>query len=340
MLNFKFRLYPTREQEKRLVNVLEINRIAYNYFITNNFLSRNEMNYALTKLKEQQPILRSYHSKMLQMISTKVASAWTSLDELKKKGQEAGKGKPRLLKEGECHSFTYNQSRYNILQCGNGKCLLWLAKIGRIEIRMHRRPVNIGQVTIVRQAGKWYAVAACAILSKLYSRIRYTKPVGIDVGITNYAYGSNSNHVANPLFLSRELKPLRRAQRKVSRRIKGSRNYKKAVSWPRRLHMRIANKRKNFLHNLSTSYCRNHDLIFIERLKLQNLNKNHCLARHIMESSGGTFRQMLQYKANRLVEVEPYNTPVECSRCHNLVQKELAIRIHECNRCGSARQRS
>ena len=70
LLNYKFRLYPTIEQEKRLVDALEVNRIVYNYFILNKFKSRNEMNYALTELKEQQPILRNYHSKMLQMIST------------------------------------------------------------------------------------------------------------------------------------------------------------------------------------------------------------------------------------------------------------------------------
>ena len=141
MLNYKFRLYPTREQEKRLVGVIEINRIVYNYFISNNFKSRNEMNYALTELKEQQPILRNYHSKMLQMVSTKVAAAWTALEELKKRGRgrESGKGKLGFLKEsGECNSFTYNQSGYNILQCEDGKSLLWLAKLGHIEIRIHR----------------------------------------------------------------------------------------------------------------------------------------------------------------------------------------------------------
>jgi putative transposase len=99
--------------------------------------------------------------------------------------------------------------------------------------------------------------------------------------------------------------------------------------------MRIANKRKNFLHNVSASYCSNHDLIFVERLKLNNMNKNHCLARHIMDSSWGMFKQMLLYKANRMVEVEPYNTSVECSKCGNLVPKALAVRIHECDRCGT-----
>lgn len=143
LLNYKFRLYPTIEQEKRLVKVLEINRVVYNYLILNDFKSRNEMNYALTELKEQQPILRNYHSKMLQMISTKVAGAWTALEELKKRGHEAGNGKLKLLKEGDCKSFTYNQSGFKIEQCKDGKSLLWLAKIGSIEIRIHRRPISI-----------------------------------------------------------------------------------------------------------------------------------------------------------------------------------------------------
>lgn len=337
LLNFKFRLYPKQEQEQRLVDVLEINRIVYNYFVINNFRSRNDMNYALTELKEQQTILRNYHSKMLQMVSTKVAGAWDALEELKKNGHKTGK--LQLLKKGECHSFTYNQSGFRIEQNTDSKCLLWLAKIGHIEIRIHRKPINIKQVTVMRQAGKWYAVVACAILRKLFSCIRYTKPVGIDVGIINYAYDSNGKHTDNPLFLTKELRLLRRVQRKVSRRVKGSNNHKKAVSWLQRLHHRIANKRKNFLHNLSTSYCRNHDLIFLERLKLNNMNRNHCIARHIMDSSWGMFKQMLQYKANRLVEVEPYNTSVQCSKCGNNVPKSLAVRLHECDRCGTVLDR-
>lgn len=297
------------------------------------------MNYSLTELKEQQPILRNYHSKMLQMISTKIAAAQFALEELKEKGHVAGNGKLQLLKEGACHSFTYNQSGFSIYQDFDAKCLLWLAKIGRIEIRVHRQCSEIRQVTIVRQAGKWYAVLTCNLMRKKHSSIVYSKPVGIDVGITNYVYDSDGKHVDNPLFLSKEMKPLRRVQRKVSRRVKGSNNYKKAVSWLQRLHMRIANKRKNFLHNLSTEYCRKHDLIFVERLKLQNMNKNRYLARHIMDSSWGTFKQMLAYKANRLMEVQPYNTSVECSRCGGLVPKSLAIRIHECNRCGTVLDR-
>jgi putative transposase len=328
------RLYPTAEKERRLEETLEINRIVYNYFVLNKFRSRNDMNYVLTELKEQQPVLRNYHSKMLQMISTKVAAAHTGL---KQRGHQSGK--LELLKEGECHSFTYNQSGFKIEQHTDGKCLLWLAKIGRIEIRLHRRPINIKGVTIVKQVGKWFAVVTCAILRKKYSTIVYEKPVGIDVGISNYAYDSDGNHVDNPLFLSKDLKPLRRAHRRVSRRKKGSNNYKKAVSWLQRLHMRIANKRKDFLHKFSNYYSDRYDVIFLEKLKLQNMNKNHCLARHIADSSWDMFKQLLAYKANRIVEVDPYNTTVECSKCDNKVPKTLAIRIHECDVCGAVLDR-
>ena len=79
--------------------MIEINRIVYNYFIINNFKSRNEMNYALTELKEQQPILRNYNSKMLQMVSTRVAGAWNALSELRKKDHTARKGKLQLAKQ-------------------------------------------------------------------------------------------------------------------------------------------------------------------------------------------------------------------------------------------------
>ena len=141
MLNFKMRLYPTAEQERRIEETCEVNRIVYNYFVLNKFRSRNDMNYALTELKEQQPVLRKYHSKMLQMISTKVAGALSALDELKKRGHAAGNGELQLLKPGECNSFVYNQTGYRIETCGDGKALLWLAKMGHIEIRIHECPV-------------------------------------------------------------------------------------------------------------------------------------------------------------------------------------------------------
>jgi putative transposase len=334
------RLYPTEDQKRRLEEVLEINRIVYNYFVlSNNCKNRNDMNYALTELKEQQPILNKYHSKMLQMVSTKVAGAQSALEELKKKGYKTGN--LQLLQSGECSSFVYNQTGYKVekLPEANNKSLLHLSKIGSIEIRVRRQLYDIAQVTVVKQAGIWFAILACKVMRRKQCSIIYEKTIGMDVGIKNYVYDSDGNHKDNPLFLTKELKPLRRAQRKVSRRKKSSKNYRKAVSWLQRLHMRIANKRRDFLHKLSNEYGSRYDAIFLERIKLNNMNKNHCLARHIMDSSWGAFKQLLQYKANRVVEVDPYNTTVDCRKCGNKVPKTLATRLHECDRCGTVLDR-
>ncbi len=109
------------------------------------------------------------------------------------------------------------------------------------------------------------------------------------------------------------------------------------------LYERIHNKRMDFLHKLSTMYYSSrYDLIFLERLKVANLTRNHrLLARKILDASWSSFKQMLQYKANRIVvEVEPSYTSVDCSRCGNPVPKSLAVRIHVCTKCDAIFERS
>lgn len=325
--NYKFRLYPTKEIEARLVETLEINRIIYNYFVGNNFHSFHDMCYSLVELKEQQPILRNYHSKMLQMVGNRVAGAWRALEVLKEHGRRTGNLK--FCEKDECNSFTYNQSGFRI---DNQK--LHLSKIGSIKIVLHRQPINIKQVTVCRQAGKWYAVVACETTKPLFKFIDPHKSIGIDVGITKFAHDSDNHAIENPLFMKKMLRPLRRAQRKVSRRKKGSHNKEKAKSRVARLHERIRNKRRDFLHKLSTKYASRYDIIFLERLRILNMVRNHKLARQILDSGWGTFKNLLEYKAKMIVEVEPAYTSINCSRCGNPVPKTLAVRTHRCNKCG------
>jgi len=180
-LNYKFRLYPTKEQELVLEQTLDGCRWVYNYLLDKNMSSEYDMNYALTELKEQHPWLRKYyHSKMLQMVAKQVAAA----------RKVAKGGKLSYRKSGDFNSFTYNQSGFRL----ENNNRLSLSKIGSIRIVLHRKlPVNVKQVTICRsKAGKrWYAVAACQVLRRLYSTIiRYIKPVGIDVGIAKFCHDS------------------------------------------------------------------------------------------------------------------------------------------------------
>ncbi|MEX2313073.1 MAG: RNA-guided endonuclease TnpB family protein [Nitrosopumilaceae archaeon] len=339
MRNYKFRLYPNNSQEYKLNNNLNVCKWVYNKFVEqaqNNFLTRNDMNYILTELKQQEPWLYQYHSKMLQMVSTQLESAEKSLIERSKKGHNTGK--LRFARYGEYRTFTYNQSGYKFEQYGK-QDYLYLSKIGYIEIRKHREiPQNgaIKQVIVTKsKSGKWYACLTYDIQEPLISipKIDLSKAVGIDVGIKSFVYDSDGYQTPNPLNLKKMLKPLARIHRKISRREKGSNNRLKAIRHLQRIHERIANRRKDFQHKLSTLYAQNNDVVFVEKLEKLNMVKNHKLARSIMDSSWGTFLQKLEYKCKLFVEVSAKNTTIDCSRCGNKVPKSLAIRIHRCDKC-------
>ncbi|MBI5377423.1 MAG: IS200/IS605 family element transposase accessory protein TnpB [Thaumarchaeota archaeon] len=130
------------------------------------------------------------------------------------------------------------------------------------------------------------------------------------------------------------VKPLIRTNRILSRRVYGSKNYHKARKHYQVIQDRIARRRKDFLHKLSTHYTSKYDVIVLEKLRLKNMVKNHHLAQSISDASWGMFKQMIEYKSKIMVEIEPQNTTIECSRCGSLIPKTLAIRTHACDQCG------
>ncbi|HEY4681601.1 MAG TPA: RNA-guided endonuclease TnpB family protein [Nitrosarchaeum sp.] len=330
---YKFRLYPDRNQYKKLHRPMDACRWVYNQMVEKinreGFQTRNDLNYFLTELKESEPWLYSHHSKMLQMVSTQIDGSQKSLIELRKNGYETGSLK--FARFSKYNTFVYNQSGFAIK---NG--FLYLSKIGRIKIIQHRQiPENhtIKQITITKsKSGKWHACLTCEI-DAILPRINMTKSVGIDVGITNFVYDSDGYQTPNPLNLKKMLRPLARIQKKISRRKKGSNNRLKAIRHLQRIHERITNRRKDFQHKLSTIYAKNNDVVFIEKLEKLNMVKNHRLSQSIMDSSWGTFLQKLEYKCKMVIEVPARNTTIDCSRCGNKVPKSLAVRIHRCNVC-------
>lgn len=240
----------------------------------------------------------------------------------------------KYRKDDDYNAFTYNQTGFRF-----DSKVLTLSKIGKMKVVLHRKPVNVKQVTVCRKNGRWYAVAACEILSRQHGTIKYSKIVGIDVGITKFCHDSDNNVIDNPQFLTKMLRPVKRAHRRMSRRQFGSNNYRKAKNMLAKLYERIHYKRKDFLHKTSDYYSKHYDLIFLERLRVMNMTKNHRLARKILDASWSTFKRMLQYKANRVLEIEPAYTSINCSQCEHPVPKSLAVRTHVCPKCGAVLDR-
>jgi len=333
---FKFRLDPNSDQQYKLQNNLAVCRWVYNKFVEsakNGFVSRNDCNYFLTELKQSESWLYEYHSKMLQMVSTQIDGAQKANLEKAKKGYKTGPLK--FARYSEYRTFTYNQSGFEIKDG-----FLHLSKIGRIKIIQHREiPENakIKQVIVTKsKSGKWFACVTMDISEPFVNipKISFSRAVGIDMGIRSFAYDSDGYSTPNPLNLKKMLKPLARIQRKISRRKKGSNNRLKAILHMQKIHEKIANKRNDFQHKLSAQYAKNNDVVIVEDLKIPNMAKNHKLARSIMDSSWGAFLQKLEYKCKMFVKVPARNTTIDCSRCANRVPKNLAVRIHKCDKCG------
>ena len=185
----------------------------------------------------------------------------------------------------------------------------------------------------------WYMTVDMQESAINIPKISFSKAAGIDVGVKSFAYDSNGSQTPNPKNLQKMLKPLRRIQRKVSRRKRGSNNRLKSILKLQKIHEKIANRRNDFQHKLSAQYAKNNDVVFVEKLQLTNMVKNHRLAQPIMDASWGAFIQKLEYKCKMLVKVDPKNTTVDCSRCGSAVPKSLAIRIHRCDKCRLAMDR-
>jgi putative transposase len=160
--------------------------------------------------------------------------------------------------------------------------------------------------------------------------------VGMDVGISAFANLSDATQIDNWKYYEQSQKKLRVAQRSVSRKKKGSNCRRKAVLNLRKIHQKIKNQRADFQHKLSTLLVREYDLIAIEKLNILGLSKG-ILSKQVHDASWSSFFGMIRYKAENagkeLKEVNPNFTSQTCL-CGHREKKTLAVRWHNCLKCG------
>lgn len=338
---YKFRLYPTQQQEQKLLQALNRCRFVYNKLLeelNKRKINMDELQHYILALKKQYPELDTVYSKVLQHENYRLFSNMRSLAKLKANGKKVG----RLRFKGKdwFKTFTYNQSGFKIIRHNTRYDRLRLAKIGEILFVMHREiEGKIKQVTIKRQtSGEWYACISAEIetirpMTSEGCRVSATQPkqstkaVGIDLGIINYIYDSDGRQVDNPKHLDKSLKMLAKAQEQLSRKKKGSKNRLKQKIRLAKVHQKITNQRNDFLHKLSTYYIKNYAFVAVEDLNIIGLVKRSYNAKNIMDAAWSKFIIMLGYKAERagikLVKVRPQQTTQLCSSCGKIVKKEL-----------------
>lgn len=337
----KFRLYPNKKQEERLLWTLEKCRETYNFLLSElqnqKVIDRRQIQGIIPDLRICEPELKQLYSKVLQYECYKLFSNLRALTQSKRKNRKVG----RLRCKGKSwfKTFTYNQLGFKIIKTNKRLDRLHLSKIGDIPIRIHRNiKGKIKQVTIKRHnSGRWYA----SIITETNKKILKPKnrdKIGIDTGLINYVFDSDGNHFDNPKHLDKSLKKLKREHRKLSKKKKNSSNRLKQRIKVARAYEKVVNQRIDFLHKLSRHYINNCGFVAIEDLKIKNMIRHPSLSRSISDASWSRFIKMLEYKAERagiqIIKVEPRGTSQRCSRCNKEIKKELRIRQHKCLYCG------
>lgn len=343
MISYKYRIYPNKVTEQKLVDALDACRWLYNRLLNDLNLAREkgikitsvDTQNAIPMLKLENPKLTQVYSKALQMVNNTLWGNVKSLAALKKKGKKVGK--LRFRGKDWYKTINYNQSGFKIDQ---DKGMLTLSKIGDIKIKLHRKIEGTVKAVLIKKSGdKWYAIVQAEHELKIPDPD--IRAVGIDVGLMSFVVDSDGNDIENPRFAEGQSKKLKIAQRRISRCEKGSNNRRKLRDRLDKIHERINNQRADFLHKLSRIYVNSHDVICIENLDVKGLiEKGHNKAKHrnIHDASWSRFAFMLSYKAEsagkKLIKVDPRDTTQMCSNCGTIVPKDESIRLHNCPHCG------
>lgn len=202
-------------------------------------------------------------------------------------------------------------------------------------------PTEIKRVRVIRRADGYYTQFLVAV-ERVEQVVPTGKAIGIDVGLNHFYTDSTGETVANPRHLRKSEKALKRAQRRVSSKKKGSKNRKKAINRLGRKHLKVSRQRKDFAVKTALCVVKSSDFVAYEDLQVRNMVKNHKLAKSINDAAWSQFAQWLQYLGKVygkiVVAVASHYTSQDCSNCGNTVRKSLSVRTHTCS-CGTVLDR-
>ena len=349
--SYQYELIPNGEQVRKLKQFCGCCRFVFNrgleevkkyYESTGHFLNYAQLTALLPKWKQDADWLKDCHSQVLQQSMKNLSQGLMNFS--------AGRANfPRFKAKGRKDSCRFPQG----FKLDGGNDRIYLPKIGWLRYRNSRTIIGtIKNVTITAKCGKWYV--------SIQTEYEQEKPmhtggsIGIDMGIIRFATLSNGQYF-NPVNAFKTLKgKLAKLQRQLKRKTKGSSNWKKLVAKISKLHHRIANIRKNFLHQISNTISKNHATVYVEDLQVKNMSKSakgtvekpgkmvkqkSGLNRAILDQAWYEFRRQLEYKlrwrGGQLIPVSPQYTSQCCPACgHTAKANRTTQALFACVQCG------
>ena len=348
---YRYRLYPTRVQEAALRETLERLRELYNaalqhrrdaYRKQGESVSAYGQMRELASVREVRPEFASIHTHLLQDAITRLDRAYRAFFRRVKAGETPGF--PRFKGRGRYRTFTFKDAaNHNGVRLLAGGKRVKLAGIGNVKVKLHRLVEGrIKQASVSLDGdGHWYIAFACVDVP--------TRPlppldtsVGIDVGITTFAALSDGTTVDNPRPYEMAQRSLVTAQRRVSRRKRGSKRRRKAVELLAKQSARVQRVRIDFHHKTAHAIVQRFGSIAVEDLNVRGLARMR-LAKQVHDAGWAQFTTILASKAEsagrEFYRVDPRGTSQECSGCQQRVPKGLHVRVHACPHCGLVEDR-
>ena len=316
--SYKFRLYPTAEQQEQMSRNFGCCRYVFNHFLTQRqeqykktgkAPTRFQQDKSLTMLKQELPWLKEVDSTSLQATLQDLDAAFQNFF--------------RRVKQGEKPGYPRFKSKHDHRQSYKSKCVgtnikvldkaVQLPKLGRVKCRISKEVKGrVLSATVSRNPSGKYFVALCCTGVEIEPLPSTGAAVGLDMGVKSFAVTSNGMEYPNHKYLSRSEKKLARLQRQLSRKSKGSNRWDKARFQVARLHEHIANQRQDTLHKLSSEIIRQNDIICIEEMRDGSLicigkgnEEWNCSAPH------GAGRLMSRHAAFHALSMEEFQKEME-----------------------------
>lgn len=354
---YKFRIYPTLHQKELINQTLGCCRKVFNYVLgvqsssyklyqeslnsitplpKPDFPSGYSLINMLPALKQEFPYLQEVSSITLQQTVLDLGTSFSNFFK--------GKAKyPRFKKYGNKNSFRLTVDGFKL----DGNILTIAKSKDPLKVQWSRDlPSPPTSITISKTpTGKYFVSFLCQDATTRPTNY-VSQIVGIDLGVATYATLSTGQHIRNPKALDRYKKRMARIQMHASRKHKGSKNKKKCNLKIARLHEKISNIRKDFIEKASTAIVRDHQFIAIESLQIDNLVRNHKLARSIQDASWGNFtirtiQKVMETESSILVKADTFYPSTKlCHVCgYKLLSLPLGTREWTCPDCTTTHDR-
>ena len=346
---YKYRIYPSEEQEIQLAKTFGCCRFVYNqtlayrkkaYEKEKNSISKTDCNnYCNRELKKVYEWLKGVDKFAL-------TNAIYHMDSAYKKFFKEHAGYPKFKSKHDRHkSYTTNFTNGNItVDFDRGR--IKLPKLKKIKAKIHRNFAGQIKSATISQlpSGKYYV--AILVETENVKKQETRGKIGLDLGIKDLCITSDGRKYENPKIIKKYERNLTKLQRQLAHKIKGSRNYQKKRKQIALCHEKITNTRKDYLHKISSEIISENQVIVSENLQIKNMIKNHKLAKSISDVSWYELTRQLEYKAkwnNRIyVKVDSFYASSQlCSCCgfQNKEIKDLSVRQWKCPNCGEIHDR-